>query len=205
MLGVSGPPPTSVDHVSAVGSTTCIPNAIGCHVVPSHCHSLFEISLAKNRVPVAAGELSVSAERRAQLLHAGVGAASDEHRAHSGILRCAAARTPDRHGRELQSHATAVQTAAATLFAPVMTKSTKSPAGTASLPVAEQELPVAAVQVRSALLTMFPGVPMRSVTAIVPPCCENTFRAVAVHPAGTHVSTEFGVDSTVLPLGLLTE
>jgi hypothetical protein len=91
------------------------------------------------------------------------------------------------------------------LFAPLSTRSTKPPAGTASLPVAEQELPVVAVQVRSALLTIFPGVPMRSVAVIVPPCSENTFRAVAVHPAGTHVSTEFGTDSTVLPLGLFTE
>jgi hypothetical protein len=61
------------------------------------------------------------------LLHAGVGAAGDERRAHNGILRCAAARAPDRHGREHQLQASAVQTAPATSFAPLSTRSTKPP------------------------------------------------------------------------------
>src|SRR5208283_3025155 len=106
---------------------------------------------------------------------------------------------------ENQLQVSAVQTPAGVLFAPLMIRSTKLPAGTVSLPVAEHELPVVAEQVRSVLLVMLPGVPIRSVTVIVPPCSEKTLSAVAVQPVGTHVRTVFGVDSVVLPLELFTE
>jgi hypothetical protein len=50
---------------------------------------------------------------------------------------------------------------------------------------------------------MVVGVPCRKVTLIVPDCCENTLKFVAVQPVGTHVSTE--AVSVMLPFPLFTE
>jgi hypothetical protein len=89
---------------------------------------------------------------------------------------------------QIQLQASAVQTPAAVLFAPLMIRSTKLPAETVTLPVAVHDEFVVAEQ-ESVVFAMLPGVPSRSVTVIVPPCSEKTFRVVAVQPAGTHVRT----------------
>ena len=62
------------------------------------------------------------------------------------------------------------------------------PAGTATVPVAAHWLLVETEQ-ESADAVIDPGIPVRSVTVMVPDCCEYTDSVVAVHPAGTQVST----------------
>lgn len=96
----------------------------------------------------------------------------------------------------------AVHTPAAVPLSPVILKSTKLPAATATLPVAVQLDPEATEQA-NAVFAIFPGDPCRSVTVIVLDCCENTVIIVAVQAAGTQVNT--GAFSLALALLLFTE
>jgi hypothetical protein len=82
-----------------------------------------------------------------------------------------------------------------------MLKSTKSPAGIAAAAAAVQ-LSLVATEHDSAVLAIDPGIPDRSVTVIAADCCEYTLNCVAVHPAGTHASTE--AVSVALALGEFT-
>jgi len=83
-----------------------------------------------------------------------------------------------------------------------MDTSTKPPAGTVTLPDEVQVPPDETAQL-SPVLAILPGAPARSVTVTVFDCCENTSSSVAVHPAGTHDSTDAVSDA--LAFGLLTE
>lgn len=85
-----------------------------------------------------------------------------------------------------------------------MLKSTKLPAGIETLPLAVQEPPEAAEQVR-AVSARLPGAPVRKVTEIVLDCIEYTFSAVAVHATGTHVSAAIGACSVRLEFWSFTE
>jgi len=49
---------------------------------------------------------------------------------------------------------------------------------------------------------MLVGVPDRSVTFTLPDCCEYTSSRVAVHPSGTHASTD--APSLALAFGVFT-
>jgi hypothetical protein len=51
-------------------------------------------------------------------------------------------------------------------------------------------VPPGATEQLSVVFAILPGVPVRNVTVTVLVRCERTFSVVAVHPAGTHVSTE---------------
>jgi hypothetical protein len=53
------------------------------------------------------------------------------------------------------------------------------------------------------VFAILPGVPVRRVTVTVFVCREKTLSAVAVHPAGTHVSTESA--SVPAPFALFTD
>ncbi len=86
-------------------------------------------------------------------------------------------------------HARAVHTPAATPFAPLIFRSTKFPLPIATLPVAVQLEFDVAVQART-VFAIAPGTPCRSVTVIAFACWEYIVSFVAVHPAGTHVSTD---------------
>jgi hypothetical protein len=86
-------------------------------------------------------------------------------------------------------HANAIHTPTAVPLAPVTCRSTKFPAATATLPVARHADPGLTEQV-IAVSAMVVGVPCRNVTLIVLDCCENTFKFVAIQPAGTHVNTD---------------
>ena len=83
-----------------------------------------------------------------------------------------------------------------------MIRSTKFPAPTATLPVTVHAAPEVTVQA-IVVSAMVVGVPCRKVTVIVPDCCENTLKLVAVQPVGTHVNTE--AVSVMLPFPLFTE
>ena len=102
-----------------------------------------------------------------------------------------------------QSQDNAVHTPAGFPLALLTIRSTKLPAATAMLPVAVQLPPEAVGEHVSAVLTICPGVPTRSVTSIGLACCENTISFVAVQPTGTHVKT--GPVSNALALELFTE
>jgi hypothetical protein len=100
-------------------------------------------------------------------------------------------------------HATAVHTEAGTPFDPLIPKSIKLPAATATVPpVTAHDPPLAAVHV-NAVSDIAPGVPVRSVTVTAFPCCEYTDSPVAVHAAGIHVIT--AVPSVALEFVLFTE
>ena len=86
--------------------------------------------------------------------------------------------------------------------APVMLRSRKEPASTATLPVTVQDAYVATRQL-SVVLDMLPGVPWRSVTVTGFACREKTARLVAVQAVGTQVSAEGS--SARLALVLLSE
>jgi hypothetical protein len=76
--------------------------------------------------------------------------------------------------KQNQLQVSAVQTPAGVLFALLISRSTKSPTGTETLPVTGHVPPDPfgiAVQV-SAVVVMLPGVPTRSDTVIVCPCWE---------------------------------
>jgi hypothetical protein len=74
---------------------------------------------------------------------------------------------------ENQLQVSAVQTAAGLLSAPLMLRSTKLPAETATLPDAEHELPVATEEQTSVVFAMLEGDgPTRSVTVIALFCSE---------------------------------
>jgi hypothetical protein len=98
-------------------------------------------------------------------------------------------------------HVTAVHTPARLPDADPTLRSTNCPAAIATDPVDVQLEFVATEQAR-AVLAIAPGVPERSVTVIVADCCEYTLNCVAVHPAGTHASTD--ADSFALALGEFT-
>jgi hypothetical protein len=83
-----------------------------------------------------------------------------------------------------------------------MVTSTKPPVGTVALPD-EVQLPPDETAQLSPVFAILPGVPARSVTVTVFDCCENASSSVAVHPAGTHDSTE--AVSVALEFGLFTE
>jgi hypothetical protein len=75
--------------------------------------------------------------------------------------------------RQNQLHASAVQTAAGLLSAPLMLRSTKLPAETATLPDTEHELPVVTEEQTSVVSAMLEGDgPTRSVTVIALFCSE---------------------------------
>lgn len=52
------------------------------------------------------------------------------------------------------------------------------------------QLPFVAGEQVSVVSAIAPAAPARSVTLIAPVCCEYTSSRVAVHPSGTHASTE---------------
>jgi hypothetical protein len=85
-----------------------------------------------------------------------------------------------------------------------MLKSTKLPAAIETLPLALQEAPEFAEQLR-AVSARLPRVPARKVTEMVLNCIEYTFIAVAVHATGTHVRADMGACSVVLAFWLFTE
>jgi hypothetical protein len=66
------------------------------------------------------------------------------------------------------------------------------------------QLPFVAGKQLSAVFCIAPGVPSRNVTVIAPDCCEYTFSSVAVHPSGTHASTD-PLASVALASGVFTE
>jgi hypothetical protein len=82
---------------------------------------------------------------------------------------------------------TDVQTGEEVPLGPVILKSRKFPAGTATEPVDVQEEPFETEQ-ESAVLDMDVGVPARSVTVMVFACWEKTESCVAVQAAGIHDS-----------------
>jgi hypothetical protein len=86
-------------------------------------------------------------------------------------------------------HCSDVHTPAAVPEAESNRKSIKLPAAIVTEPVAEQ-LPFVAGEQTSAVSVNDPAAPDRNVTLIDPDCCEYTSSFVAVHPVGTHVSTD---------------
>jgi len=99
-------------------------------------------------------------------------------------------------------HCSEVQTPAALDDEPVIPRSIKFPAGIV-IALVDVHFPFVAREQLSDELCIAPIVPTRNVTVIVPDCCEYTSSSVAVHPSGTHASTE--VVSVRLPVGEFTE
>ena len=52
------------------------------------------------------------------------------------------------------------------------------------------QLPFVAGEQLNAVSCSDPAAPARNVTVIAPDCCEYTSSSVAVHPCGTHASTD---------------
>jgi hypothetical protein len=107
---------------------------------------------------------------------------------------------PSHFGRPLLTlywHCTAVHTPAAAPDADVKLISTKLPAAIVTDAV-DVQLEFVLTWHASSVLVIAPGVPDRSVTVMVADCCEYTVNCVAVHPAGTHASTEAVSDALAL-------
>jgi hypothetical protein len=65
------------------------------------------------------------------------------------------------------------------------------------------QLPFVAGEQLNAESCNAPANPERNVTVIAPDCCEYTSSSVAVHPSGTHASTDPDV-SAILAFGEFT-
>ena len=102
----------------------------------------------------------MAGEGSAQLLDAWVGAAGNEERGHSEILRCRGKGAAQRRksGCEISCRRARSRQADGLLSAPLMLKSTKLPAGTGTLPDAEQDAPFATEEQASVVSAMLAGV-----------------------------------------------